>query len=50
MRAHCIFIIVNMFVVKTNSFDFQQRMFVSIAQMIKAEMDAPLLERHMEKS
>ena len=50
MHVHCIFIIVNMFVVETNFFDFQQHMFISIEQMIKLDVAVPLLEQHIEQS
>ena len=50
MHAHCIFIMVNMFVVETNFFGFQQHTFVSIVWVGGQEMAVPLLERSMEQS
>ena len=50
MHVHCIFIMVNMFVVETNFFAFQQHTFISIIKVGGQEMAVPLLERFTEQS
>jgi len=41
---------VNMFVVETNFFGFQQHIFISIIKVGGQEMAVPLLERSIEQS
>ena len=50
MRVHCIFIMVNMFVVETNFFGFQHHIIISIIKVGGQEMAIPLLELSIEQS